>query len=107
MSEASAPPSVPLDSLVAQLADEFTARQKRGEQPDIEDYAARHPEHAAVIRNVLAAASRACELPKLDAVFAKTGISQSLGRATIAWLLKYGLLVRVPAVTVGDGTGRR
>ena len=62
---------------------------------------------AAVIRNVLAAASRACELPKLDAVLAEAGISHTLGRATIAWLLKYGLLVRVPAVTVGGGTGRR
>jgi tetratricopeptide (TPR) repeat protein len=54
MIETSAPRSVPLDSLVAQIADEFTERQKRGEQPDIEEYAARHPEHAAVIRNVLA-----------------------------------------------------
>ena len=54
MNETSAPPSVPLDSLVAQLADEFTERQKQGEQPDVEEYAARHPEHAAVIRNVLA-----------------------------------------------------
>src|SRR5262249_16703089 len=54
VTETSAPLSVPLDSLVAQLADEFTARQKRGEQPDIEEYAARHPDHAAVIRNVLA-----------------------------------------------------
>jgi serine/threonine protein kinase/Flp pilus assembly protein TadD len=54
MIETSAPPSVPLDSLVAQIADEFTQRQKRGEQPDIEAYAAPFPEHAAVIRNVLA-----------------------------------------------------
>jgi tetratricopeptide (TPR) repeat protein len=53
MNETSSPPSVPLDSLVAQLADEFTERQKRGEQPDIEAYAVRYPEHAAVIRNVL------------------------------------------------------
>jgi tetratricopeptide (TPR) repeat protein len=55
MTETSAPPSAPLDSLVAQLADEFTERQKRGEQPDIEAYAVRYPEHAAVIRNVLTA----------------------------------------------------
>jgi D-inositol-3-phosphate glycosyltransferase len=57
---------------------------------------------AALIRTVLAAASRACEVTKLDAVFANAGIPETLGRATIAWLLKYGLLVRVPAVAVGD-----
>src|SRR5262249_50317084 len=57
---------------------------------------------AAVIRNVLAAANRACEVPQLDAVFAKAGVPETIGRATIAWLLKYGLLVRVPAVTVAD-----
>jgi glycosyltransferase involved in cell wall biosynthesis len=58
---------------------------------------------AALIRNVLTAAGRPCELTKLDAVFATAGIPEILGRSTIAWLLKYGLLVRVPAVTVGNG----
>ncbi|HTK76997.1 MAG TPA: glycosyltransferase family 4 protein [Gemmataceae bacterium] len=57
---------------------------------------------ATLIRNVLAAASKACEMPKLDAVFAKAGIPATIGRATIAWMLKYGLLVRVPAVSVAD-----
>ena len=32
-----------LDSLVAQVADEFLARQRRGERPDVEEYVARHP----------------------------------------------------------------
>ncbi len=41
------------DALVGQVADEFLARQERGERPDVEEYAARHPEHAAVIRNAL------------------------------------------------------
>src|SRR5436305_83474 len=38
-----------LESLVAEVADDFVARQQRGEEPDIEDYAARHPHLAAVI----------------------------------------------------------
>src|SRR5262249_15558855 len=40
---------------VAQVADEFRERQKRGEQPDPEEYAARYPQHAAEIREVLEA----------------------------------------------------
>src|SRR6516225_9882322 len=43
-----------LDSLVAQVADEFLARQRRGERPDVEEYAARHPQAAPVLRKVLA-----------------------------------------------------
>src|SRR6266542_763247 len=43
-----------LESLVAEVADDFVARQQRGEEPDIEDYAARHPHLAAVLRQVLA-----------------------------------------------------
>ena len=44
-----------LESLVAQLADEFGNRLERGEQPAIDEYAQRHPQHAGVIRNVLTA----------------------------------------------------
>jgi tetratricopeptide (TPR) repeat protein/serine/threonine protein kinase len=51
----SARESTSLESLLADLADEFRARLKRGEQPDVEEYAARYPEHAAVLREVLAA----------------------------------------------------
>src|SRR5262249_40933109 len=42
-----------LESLVAQVADEFRERQQHGERPDIEDYAARYPEAADVLRKVL------------------------------------------------------
>jgi serine/threonine protein kinase/Tfp pilus assembly protein PilF len=42
-----------LDSLVGQVADEFLARQERGERPDIEEYAARYPGAANPIRDVL------------------------------------------------------
>jgi len=47
--------SVDLESLVAQVADEFLDRQKRGERPDIAEYTSRHPDHARVIGEVLAA----------------------------------------------------
>ena len=43
-----------LESLVAQVVDEYLERQKRGEQPDVEEYAARYPEAAAVLRKVRA-----------------------------------------------------
>src|SRR5206468_719222 len=50
------PPSgdVALEALLGQIADEFTERLHRGEQPDIEDYARRYPEIADVLRQVLA-----------------------------------------------------
>jgi serine/threonine protein kinase/Flp pilus assembly protein TadD len=44
-----------LESLVAQVVDEFLERQKRGEQPDPAEYAARYPHAAGVLREVLAA----------------------------------------------------
>jgi serine/threonine protein kinase/Tfp pilus assembly protein PilF len=44
-----------LEALVADVADEFLARRKRGEQPGVEEYTARHPQHATVLGEVLAA----------------------------------------------------
>jgi serine/threonine protein kinase/tetratricopeptide (TPR) repeat protein len=46
---------IALESLVGQVADEFLRRQERGERPDVEEYAARYPQAAAVLRKVLAA----------------------------------------------------
>jgi tetratricopeptide (TPR) repeat protein len=43
-----------LESLVGQVADEFLRRQRDGERPDIEEYIARHPQAAEVLRPVLA-----------------------------------------------------
>src|ERR1043166_2967531 len=43
-----------LDALVAGVVDDFRERQKRGEKPDVEDYAARHPDAAVLLRKVLA-----------------------------------------------------
>ncbi len=45
---------VALESLVAQVADEFLERQRCGEKPTAEEYAARHPEAAELLRKVLA-----------------------------------------------------
>jgi hypothetical protein len=42
-----------LDSLVAQVADEFVQRQKQGESPHIDEYAARYPQAAELLRKVL------------------------------------------------------
>src|SRR6516162_4348154 len=44
-----------LEALIAQVVDEFLERQRRGEQPDPTEYAARHPHAAGALREVLAA----------------------------------------------------
>jgi serine/threonine protein kinase/WD40 repeat protein len=43
------------ESLVGLIADEFTERLQRGEQPDIEEYVRRYPELAALLREALPA----------------------------------------------------
>jgi serine/threonine protein kinase/Flp pilus assembly protein TadD len=48
----SAPESV--ESLVGQVADEFLRRQEQGERPQVEEYVARYPQAAALLRKVLA-----------------------------------------------------
>src|SRR5436853_12919 len=66
MTDASLQQDLSLDALVAQVADEFLERRRRGEQPDVEEYATRHPQSAEVLRKVLASlqlldfSSRAC-----------------------------------------------
>jgi hypothetical protein len=55
MTDASVREGMSLESLVAKVADEFMARQKRGERPAIEEYASRYPNAADVLRKVLAA----------------------------------------------------
>jgi serine/threonine protein kinase/Flp pilus assembly protein TadD len=55
MGSASLHEGVSVESLVARVADEFVQRQRRGERPDVEEYAARHPQAADLLRKVLAA----------------------------------------------------
>jgi serine/threonine protein kinase/Flp pilus assembly protein TadD len=54
MSESRVAEEQGLESLVGRLADEFLARQEVGEQPDVEEYVARHPQAADLLRKVLA-----------------------------------------------------
>jgi hypothetical protein len=54
MTDAAPQEGLTLEGLVAQVADEFLDRQRRGERPDVEEYAARHPQAAEVLRKVLA-----------------------------------------------------
>jgi Flp pilus assembly protein TadD/serine/threonine protein kinase len=44
-----------LEVLLGRIADEFTQRLNEGEQPQVEEYAARYPELATVLREVLPA----------------------------------------------------
>jgi serine/threonine protein kinase/Flp pilus assembly protein TadD len=43
------------EALLGQVADEFTERLNRGEEPQVEEYAQRHPEIASLLRQVLPA----------------------------------------------------
>ena len=64
-----------LESLVGRIADEFTHRHHRGEDPRVEEYADRYPELAGLLREILPAIQalgsggftaetpRACETP--------------------------------------------
>jgi serine/threonine protein kinase/Flp pilus assembly protein TadD len=54
MSDSAASEDGTLESLVGQVADEFLRRQQQGENPDVETYAARYPDAAPLLRNVLA-----------------------------------------------------
>src|SRR5262245_26373197 len=60
-----------VELLVGQVADEFLRRQEAGERPDVEEYAARHPEAADLIRKVLTS------LQALDASLARGEIASS------------------------------
>ncbi len=58
-----APDPNDLAELVGQIADEFTDRVHRGETPDVEEYARRHPSLAGVLREVLPAVRALGGLP--------------------------------------------
>src|SRR5438128_12651031 len=55
MNNASVQENVELESLIARVADEFRESRERGDRPQIEDYAARYPEAADLLRKVLGA----------------------------------------------------
>lgn len=53
-----------LDPELAELADEITERLQRGEQVDLETYAARHPEWAVTIRSLMPVLREMAELSR-------------------------------------------
>jgi hypothetical protein len=55
MNRTHVPEPIGTETLVAEVTDEFMARLRRGERPDVEDYARRHPQIARVLRHVLPA----------------------------------------------------
>jgi serine/threonine-protein kinase len=55
MNEVTGPEPTGTELLLAEVTDDFMERVRRGEHPDVEDYARRHPRIATVIRQVLPA----------------------------------------------------
>lgn len=55
MSDALQTAGTSADALMGQIVDEFLERCARGEEPDVEEYARRHPELADVLRQMLPA----------------------------------------------------
>jgi glycosyltransferase involved in cell wall biosynthesis len=58
-----------------------------------------------VLRAVLSAAATPTTVGDLDGVLGRSGVPHVAGRATLVWLLKYGLLRVVPKTPAGDGMG--
>src|SRR6266851_9357906 len=65
-----------MESLLGAAADDFTQRLNRGEQPDIEEYAARYPSIASVLRQVLPA----LQLLRVPAAADSGGVPLGTGR---------------------------
>jgi len=69
-----------LAELLGRLADEFTERLQRGEQPDVEEYARRHPAAADVLRQVLPALAACGAAPPPPATIGDYRIVREVGR---------------------------
>lgn len=76
------------ESLLAEIADEFVQRIDRGEQPDIEAYAKRHPQIADVLRQILPA----LELMRFPPVDSEAGTDSPDRRQHTGRLCKYRIL---------------
>jgi serine/threonine protein kinase/WD40 repeat protein/Flp pilus assembly protein TadD len=55
MNETSVPEPLGTETLVAGVTDEFMERLRRGDRPEVDDYARRYPQIASVLRHVLPA----------------------------------------------------
>jgi pentatricopeptide repeat protein len=85
MNDTDIPEIAGTESLVAEVVDEFMGRLRRGEHPEVEDYARRHPRIAALLRHVL---------PALE-VIGTSAPGRSAGRAA-------GLAEIEPEGSLGD-----
>src|SRR4051812_38460168 len=72
------------DVLLNELADEFAARQRAGEQPRLEDYCARHPSLADDIRSLFPA------MLELEQGKADAGIEEAVAIAEAPPLTELG-----------------
>jgi len=100
------------ESLLAQLAEEFTARLQRGESPDIEQYARRHPELAERIRQLFArlrlmearAGGEECEAEERQGVpGGSSRLAWYIAAAVVAALALAFALPYLKAVGLGEG----
>ena len=64
------------------------------EMPLTHHEAKRRASHRPILADVLAEAADGRTIAELDEVFKRAGGDYRSGRATLAWLLKYGLLTR-------------
>jgi serine/threonine protein kinase/Tfp pilus assembly protein PilF len=85
MNDASALEGEPLESLVAQAADEFLERLDRGERPEISEYIRRYPRLADVLPQVLPALK---EMRRLSQTGAETPYSPTNSRPPDSHLLR-------------------
>ncbi|HET6882573.1 MAG TPA: protein kinase, partial [Pirellulales bacterium] len=84
--------------LVERLAEEFTARLRRGERPSIKEYAARHPEIAELIRDTFQALAMMEDLaPASGDSLGEAGLSgkPALGAAPLDHLGDYRIIREV------------
>jgi WD40 repeat protein/serine/threonine protein kinase len=79
MNEIAVPHTDSLESLVAQVADEFVERRQRGEAPDLEEYATRYPQAADLLRKVLATLQLLGESPVAGSPGAGEGAAVVVG----------------------------
>ena len=63
MSERVVEDGMSLEELVGRVADEYTARLRAGQRPDVEEYAARYPHAAALLRARGNPCGRRCTMP--------------------------------------------
>src|SRR5262249_41996120 len=88
------PANASVEALLGQIADEFMERRDRGEQPSIEEYAARYPAIAAQLRGVLSvlgllrrpdvAAGLTDADPNLGALLGDFRVLREIGRGGMA-----------------------